>query len=265
MGIPIKGLTSKFRLLRAYGGYRGVQTLAHEFGVSPTTLYGWGSGRRGRGNRDQLPAHHLPKLLDIAGRCLGGGYSVERVRELVIGPLGEFETALGSGARSTLVILAETEGRRAGFRFEVKPGQNLGLADTDDVEEPEADFSVARGVWFRFEVPTPLRSQHAVALQNAGHRWSVFPAEVDLRDGVVRVPGRKRDGGFGYLREREQSGFSRYIVIQAPAPAPAGLMNYFHGRVELDMAALNLAAAFYEEQNPVRRALFVADIQVTED
>lgn len=260
MGIPITDLTRKLGLLKSFGGFGSMNGLAEEFGVSETTLYGWGSGRSDRANEDRLPDRHVPKLLEIAARCLGDGYSPERIRELVFAPFGDFETALRAAGQTGLHRFIEAEGRRG--LIKLIPAPVAGLAETDDEDTPDPENSIGLDQWFRLEVTTPIRSPHAFTLQNAGRRWGVYPSLVDLGRGVVLVPGKKRTGEVGNIRERVQTGPHRFVVMQCPSPPPQDVMTYFRESVELDMAALRRVAAFYAEQNANRRALFVTDIEV---
>lgn len=259
--IEICALTAKLRLLASHGGFADMPALAERFKVSVKTLYGWGRGREDRGGGDRLPARHLPMFLALMEECLGAGYSRDRLKEIALAPLGAFEMALGSGARDTLSRLVEKEGRRGGFRLATRD-KTLGLADSDEDVAQEPDLHVARNTWFRLDVPTPIRSPHAFALQTAAHRWALHYAQVDLGKGRIRIPGRKRDGSPGHIREAEQYGPHRFIVIQSQQAIPHTILRYRVERIELDMAALGRIAAFYEEQPKNRRALFVADIEV---
>ncbi len=199
-------------------------------------------------------------MLAITARCLGDGYSPGRVQELLFAPVGELETALKSAGQSGLRRFIEAEARRG--QIKLIPAPDAGLLDTDDVETPQPEDTVKLDQWFRMEATTPIRSPYAFTLQNAGHRWGVYPSVVDISRNIIFVPGKKRTGEFGNIRERTQTGSHRFVVIQAANPLPQEVMSYFLERAELDMAALRRIAAFYAEENPKRRALFVADIDV---
>jgi hypothetical protein len=263
--VRIVALTPKLRLLADFGGHGTMPALAERFGVSISTLYGWGRGREDRGGGDRLPARHLPTMLAIAAQCLGSGYSDERIRDLIFAPLGEFEAALRSGGALLFKSLVDAEARRGGFRLFLKPEPTLGLVESDEEAEPQPEFRVARGHWFRLEVSTPLRGPYAVGLQCADFRWGVVPAQADPASGKIRLPGVRPEGGHGHVCEREQVGLHQFFVIQSPKPVPPDILRYFDEGMELDMAGLGRLAAFYSELNRAQRGLFVADLEITAD
>jgi len=262
MGVVVRGIRRKVRLLEAYGCYEDLGDIANCLGKKPGTVLSWADGT-GSQLPNEVPEKSFPLFLKLFEDALPET-SPERVKEILFAPASQLENELRARSGASFLYLVNTEADSEACRFHRIGRQEKGLIETSLSREREnADSTVRLGESFRICVELNLKSQHILALQCAQSSWGVVPHTTDLETGFVDLPGKDVDGELAVMNEPRDTGIHHFIVMAVKAPIPEDIASLRDQRLTLDNANLNALALFYQEQPQKRRKLFRLKIKVT--
>ena len=144
----------------------------------------------------------------------------------------------------------------------LKPKANIGLVESDQLPTPEPELSIQLGAWFRLEFQPKTKAGHVSALQNVGQNWGAVTVHLNRETGTIILPGLKTSGEFAHMREKNEHGHHRFIVMQTPEPPPIEFTRYLTDGIALDGMILRRMAHFYHEQPKNRRQLFILELAI---
>lgn len=261
MGVFVRGIRRKIRLLEAYGCYEDLDEIAILLGKKPGTVLSWADGT-GTQLPNEVPEKSFPLFLKLFEDALPKT-SPERVKEILFAPASQLENELRARLGASFLYLANTEADSAACRFHRIERQEKGLIETNLSREREnADITVRLGENFRICVERNLQSQHILALQCAQSNWGIVPHTTDRETGFIDLPGKDVDGELAIMNEPRDTGIHHFIVMAVKAPISEDIASLRDQRQTLDNANLNALALFYQEQPTERRKLFRMKIKV---
>ncbi|MCF6317114.1 MAG: hypothetical protein L3J30_12715 [Marinosulfonomonas sp.] len=261
MGVFVRGIRRKIRLLEAYGCYKDLDDIANYLGKKPGTILSWADG-----SGSQLP-NEVPKksfliFLKLFENALPET-SLARVKEIVFAPVSQLENELRARLGASFMYFVNTEADRNACRFFPIERQEIGLIETSLSREREsAGEIVGLGEHFRIRVERNLQNRHILALQCAHSSWGIVPHTTDLATGHVDLPGKDTDGELATMNEPRDTGIHHFIVMAVNNPIPEDIASSRDQKLTLDCAKLNELALFYQEQPKNQRKLFLMKIEV---
>lgn len=261
MGVFVRGIRRKVRLLEAYGCYEDLDEIANRLGKKSGTVLSWADGT-GSQLPNEVPEKSFPLFLKLFEDALPET-SPERVKEILFAPASQLENELRARLGASFLYLVNTESDSEACRFHRIGRQEKGLIETSLSREREkADITVRLEENFRICVERNLKNQHILALQCAQSNWGIVPHTTDLETGFVDLPGKDVDDEFAVMNEPRDTGIHHFIVMAVKAPIPEDIASLRDQGLTLDNANLNALALFYQEQPQERRRLFHLKIEV---
>lgn len=256
----IPGLYRKLRLLIEAGFYKDWDTLGKEFGVSGNAVQGWGHGSL-KQRRNWVPKRHHEKLIEVFAKCFPGVHGALQIRSLILGPVRDIEAALSLGEVVSLPQLIKNEGKCDSCGLFPK-SSSLGLVETDEAPERDAQFVVDLRASFRLEFETRFHGSYTYALQHFAKEWSPLPSGFDAKSGTIHLPGFGKAGMLICMSEKAQPGHHRFVVLQTLTPVPLSATNALLHDSTLDVRALDELSSFYATQKLTERRIFYVDIRI---
>lgn len=263
--MEVEGLGRKLRILadEAFGG--SWNELANAFQRKRSTLYGWDKNRSADGAANmpddcfaillQLLQKHLPKISDEA-----------QARQLALGHVQAFKQAFAKDGQHYWSQMIESEAIRSSGRAIPKPdpkSKGTGLVESDkNASKPNVQASMPLNQWFRLEFAGKFKNGHVFCLQQAGLQWGGLTAQIKPKSKIICVPGFHDNKAHAHIRECEQGGAHKFILLQTPAPPPLEFKRYVEDGIELDGTILRLLAGFYTSQPKSQRALHLLELEV---
>lgn len=261
MGVYVRELRHKIRMLEAYTCFEALDDIAEFLGRKPGTILSWADGT-GTQRPDHVPFKAFPRFLELFEQVLPD-YAPQRVKEIVLAPASALEQAFRITPGASLMALIDAEADTNGFRVIRASGKELGLVETSLSEESyEPDVIVSLDEFFRIQLERELAGMALLALQNIQGIWSQIPCSTDLETGYVYIPGKNRDGTLATMRERRDVGLHRFIVLATAAPFPDRISSSRLQQTTIDHAMLSELAAFYSEQPKETRKVFCLKIAI---
>ena len=261
MGVYVRELRRKIRMLVAYTYFEALDDVAEFLGRKPGTILSWADGT-GTQRPDQVPFKAFPRFLELFEHVLPE-YAPERVKEFVLAPASELEQAFRATSEASLMALINAEADSDGFKIIRASNKEMGLVETSLSEEShDPDVIVRLDEFFRIQLERELAGMALLALQNIQGIWSQIPCSTDLETGHVYIPGKDRDGTLAMMRERRDVGLHRFIVLATIAPFPDRISTLRLRQTTMDHAMLSELAAFYSEQPKKTRKVFCLKIAI---
>ena len=261
MGVFVRGIRRKIRLLEAYGCYKDLETIADYLGKKPGTVLSWADGT-GSQSPNEVPEKSFLLFLKLFEDALPET-SPERAKEILFAPASQLENELRARLGASFLYLVNTEADSDACRCQRTGRQEKGLIETSLLREREsADITVRLGEDFRICVERNLKSQYILALQCAQTNWGIVPHTTNLTTGYVDLPGKDVDGELAVMNEPRDTGIHHFIVMAVNTAIPEDITSLRDQRLTLDNANLNALALFYQEQPQERRKLFHLKIEV---
>lgn len=260
----IPSLYQKLRLLIDHGHYADWTALAAAFGVnSPSTVQAWGHGGA-RQKKDWVPAAHQSRLVEVFAKAFAERrYSTQRIREVILLPISDFEAELKGVSFARLEEVIARAGKMGAC--EVFTGSSrLGMVRRHGARQRQPQCTIPMGTPFRIEARTPIESGHVCALQQVGALWGSVDVSFDRSSRRLHVPGFTDNGTLDFVEENDHPGVHRFIILQSRTALPAGLLANLHQDSVLDPRTLGELAAVFAALKDEHRRIYVLEIAFTE-
>ncbi len=261
MGVFVRGIRRKIRLLEAYGCYKDLENIAEYLGKKQGTVLSWADGS-GSQLPNEVPEKSFPIFLKLFEDALSETIPA-RVKEIVFAPASLLEDELRARLGASFMYFVNTEADSKSCRFFRVEHQEKGLIETSLSREREsAEVIVGLSERFRLCVEMNSQNQNILALQCARSNWGVVPHTTDLATGHVDLPGKDKDGELAVMNEPHDTGIHHFIVMAVNSSIPEDIASARDQKLTLDHAKLNELALFYQEQPQKQRKLFLLKIEV---
>ncbi|MBL4759223.1 MAG: hypothetical protein JKY32_16845, partial [Rhizobiales bacterium] len=188
-------------------------------------------------------------MIDVVFSCLPEGFSKKETKRLVFAPVAELEAVLQTQAMVSLNRIIEAEAKINAGSFFNKPENNIGLIETNQkTPRPHPEHSTSLNKWFRLEFTAGSETGYFSAFQHVGQAWGAVSIHFDKNRKTILLPGVTDDGAIAFMRERQETGLHRFIVMHTPEPPPPEYLRYITDQVALDGFIIGRMAQFYDRQ-----------------